>query len=264
MKKPYTVLLAMLVGSAAQAQESAFVEGNTILTLGSYDLNQGQPDRDVFGAQGNYFRNDGLGLHFDIAGLSSDVEDTAYLGFGVSTEIGPDLRAKAMIGGSGSDFGYFPEVFVDGELEKDFGSDRGIVLRGGLSYSKYNSNTEEARLRGQAVRYGKPNAGGGYFVQQAELSVASSLDSGTTGGEASAAFTYISQQGWNAGLGIAAGRIAYDQQLGEAVENDFWAVRPNLGYRVSNRAEVFLRAEYVDTELYDLRGVTLGLNFSLN
>jgi len=183
---------------------------------------------------------------------------------GVSQEIGQDLRLRGMIGGSDSEFGYFPKFHVDGELEKDLGTATGVILRGGLSYSKYDNDAEEGRLRGSAVRYGSPLPNGGYFVQQAALSVSTSFDSDTTGGEASVAFTYVDQSGWNAGLGLAVGRIAYDQELGAAVENDFWAIRPTFGYQISDNAELFLRGEYVDTELYDLTGVTLGLNFTLN
>ena len=264
MKTTMTMVIALTVAGAAIAQEQGFTRGNTIVSLGSANLDQGQPDRNNLGVQGNYFRQDGLGLHFDVAGVDSDVEDTGYVAVGASRDIGQGLRLKGMIGGSDSEFGYFPKYHVDAELEKDLGTASGIILRGGLSYSKYDNDTEEGRLRGHAVRYGSPLANGGYFVQQVGLSVSSSFDDGTTGGEASASVTYVDQSGWSAGLGIAGGRIAYDQELGAAVENDFWAIRPTFGYQVSKNTELFVRGEYVDTELYNLTGVTLGLNFTLN
>ncbi len=263
MKYAITALVAAALGSSAYAQESKFESGNTVFWIGTSDLDEGQSDRDYVGAQGNFFRTDGLGLHFDLAGLSSDLEDTVYGAFGVSKDVGADLRAKLLLGGSDSEDGFFPEYKIDGELEKNFGAEDGLVLRGGLTYSKYDNDAEEARLRGQVVRYTDPLSNGGYFVQQGDLSVSTSLDSNTTGWEIGFGATYVDAAGWNAGLGISAGRIAYDQQIGAAVENDFWAVRPSIGYRISKNSELFLRAEYVDTELYDLKGATFGLNINL-
>ena len=263
MKNTVLTLLAIALGTTAYGQNSNYESGSTVVALGTADLDQGQPDRDYLSIQGNYFKTDGLGLHFDLSGLSSDLEDTAYGAVGLSQEIAPDLRAKLMLGGSNSTTGFYPKFHADGEIEKNFGSESGLILRGGLSYSKYDNDTEEARIRGNLARYAKPLTNGGYFVQQAGLSLSTSLGSGTTGWEASGAITYVDPNGWSAGLGVSAGRIAYDQQLGAAVENDFFAVRPAFGYQIGEKTEVFLRAEYVDTELYDLTGATIGLKFDL-
>lgn len=264
MKFAISTLAAAALGTAALAQETGFESGNTVLWLGKSDLDSGQSDREFIGVQGNYFRADGLGLHFDLAGLSSDQEDTAYGAFALSTEVAPNLRAKLGLGGSDSEDGFFPEYKIDGELEKDFGTQNGLVLRGGLTYSRYDNDAEEARLRAQIVRYTSPLSNGGYFVQQGDVSVSTSLDSDTTGWEIGAGATYVDASGWSAGLGLGVGRIAYDQQLGATVENDFWAVRPSVSYRVGSGTELFLRTEYVDTELYDLKAATFGVNFDLN
>lgn len=253
MKKTALITAAIFAAGAAQA------EGNGVFTLGNVNVDAGQEDRTVAGAQGVIYRENGMGMHYDLSTINSDSEDTLYAGVGLSSDLGNGLRGKVMLGGSGSDEGYFPTLRVDGEIEKNFGADRGLIARAGLTYSEYEGDSEEARIRGEIVHYGKPNSSGTYVVNQVGISFGTSLGEHTNGWESNISTTYIMANGWSAGLGVSAGQIAYDTQLGAAVENDFWAVRPQVGYRINDQYEVFARGEYVDTDAYDLKGATLGL-----
>jgi hypothetical protein len=47
------------------------------------------------------------------------------------------------------------------------------------------------------------------------------------------------------------------------VDNDYAAFKPFVSHRVSDSAEVILRGEFVDADLYDLRGASLGIRIGL-
>ncbi|NHX27802.1 hypothetical protein HA397_28060, partial [Escherichia coli] len=89
--------------------------------------------------------------------------------------------------------------------------------------------------------------------------VGASVDSGADfGWEASGSLNYIMPSGWTVGIGISGGEMAYDATLASTVDNSFVAVRPTISYLMANDTEVFLRAEYIDSDLYDLAGASVG------
>jgi hypothetical protein len=47
------------------------------------------------------------------------------------------------------------------------------------------------------------------------------------------------------------------------VNNDYTSFKPFVSYRFTEKAEVILRGEFVDTDLYDLEGASIGIKLGL-
>jgi hypothetical protein len=89
-------------------------------------------------------------------------------------------------------------------------------------------------------------------VTQLGATVTDPSGSADIGYDIAAVATLVTPGGLSVGAELGFGRISYDLAPLSAVNNDYKAFKPFASYRVSEKTEVILRGEFVDTDLYDL------------
>jgi YaiO family outer membrane protein len=228
------------------------------LTFGALDYDNGFPDRNYVNLLVQSSVSSDTTLLFDAAYQTGE-EDAAFGAVGLSHSIGGGSSVSASVGGSNSDLGVYPELFVDLGYEHVTPPATGLIYRTGISYSDYANDTEALVLRGELVKYFPPLVSGSYFVGQIGGNVTDSNPGSDLGWEVGAAGTMVLPGGWSYGLAASTGTASYELSQTSPIENDFVAVRPFITRTLGSGIEVIARGEFVDTEDYDIRGVSLGL-----
>jgi YaiO family outer membrane protein len=230
------------------------------LTFGHLDVDNGFPDRDYASLFLRQSVSSSIDLLFEAATQSRE-EDASFVSFGGAFDIGGGSTVSATLGASNSDLGIYPEWMVSLGYEHVGPASTGMIYRAGLSFANYANNTESTMLTGEVVRYFPPNADGSFIVGQIGGSLVSSDPGSEIGWSANAAVTYVQPAGWSAGLAASTGTIGYEPAMAMPINNDFWALRPFVTWSFNPGAEVILSLEYVDTDAYDISGMSLGLKF---
>lgn len=106
-------------------------------------------------------------------------------------------------------------------------------------------------------------ANGSFVVTQLGATVTEPSGSADIGYDVAAVATLVAPGGLSVGAEVGFGRISYDLAPLSEVNNDYTAFKPFVSYRFSDKAEVILRGEFVDTDLYDLEGASIGIRFGL-
>ncbi|MCP1335550.1 hypothetical protein [Futiania mangrovi] len=221
-------------------------------------MSEGFDDRLYGGIQANTYLGK-LGLHGEVAGALRE-EDAAYGAAGLSYALTPEIRAKAMVGTSTSNDSIYPQFLAHGSLEITAAT--GLVLRPAVTYRDYRNDVEETTVGADLTKYFSPFADGGYLVGQVKGNVSFVSPGSNTGWETGAALTYVTRDGHSAGAEVFGGTMAYDNTVGlssVSIENDFFGVRPKVGYRLSDATELFVQGEFIDTDAYDVIGGLAGI-----
>lgn len=253
------LLLAAFVpfGLAANAQDAGFVQ----LTYGSIDLSSGYSDRDYLGLNSRFVMSSGTALLFDVTWQDRE-ENVTSVGVGAEFAVGPG-RLRAIIETSDSDLGTAPDRKYTLGYRYDAGPATGMIYDLELSRAEYEGDIDSTTLRGEMVKYHPPGAGGSYLITQLSAAVTESSGDADLGYDIAAVATLVTPGGLNVGAEIGFGQIAYDTALLASVNNDYTAFKPFVSYRISDQAEVILRGEFVDSDLYELKGASIGLRLGL-
>lgn len=243
-------------GLAAQAQEAGFVQ----LTYGAIDATNGFSDRDYIGLNSKFAVSNNTSLLFDLTKEDRE-EDVTSFAVGAEFSAGPGT-VRVVIGGSDSDLGTAPDRKYALGYRYTGDPASGMVYDFEISRSEYEGNIDATTLRGEVVKYYPANANGSYLVTQLSASVTEPSGAADMGYDVAGVATLVMGK-VNIGAEIGFGQIAYDLAPLAPVNNDYTAFKPFLSYRISDNAEVILRGEFVDTDLYDLEGASLGLKLGL-
>jgi YaiO family outer membrane protein len=247
----------LTVGWAAQAQDAGFVQ----LTYGSIDLSDGYSDRDYVGLNSRFALSQDLAILLDITRQQRE-EDVTSLGLGVEFSAGPGkLRLTAE--GSDSDLGIAPDWKYALGYRYDAGPATGMIYDVEINRAKYDGGITTTTLKGEAIRYFPSNANGSYLVGQLRAGVTDSSGAADIGYDVAAVATWVTPAGLNVGAELGFGKMSYDLGTLTAVNNDYTAFKPFVSYRFSDNAELILRGEFVDTDLYDLQGASISVKFGL-
>lgn len=248
------VALALGIGFAG----AAGAQGNVLLTFGALDASGAAVDRSYASLAASMGLGRAATLHFELAAQSRE-EDAGYVALGLSRDFGGGSSAKLLIGTSDSALGIYPELAVDASYQFDTGPGIGRLYRLGVAYGDYAPGNTSTRLSGEVVQYFPPRADGSYFVGQLGGALTLADPGSELGWEVSAVGTLVRPGGTALGLELAAGSMAYDLIPAIPVTNNFYAVRPFVSFSVTDRAEIILRGEYINSDLYDLSGASLGV-----
>lgn len=253
------LLLAAFVpfGFAANAQDAGFVQ----LTYGSIDLSAPYSDREYLGLNSRFVINSGTAFLFDVT-LQDREENVTSIGIGADFAIGSG-RLRAIVEASNSDLGTAPDWKYTLGYRYDAGPASGMIYDFELSRAEYQGGIASNTLKGELVKYFPPGPGGSYLITQLRAAVTDSSGNSDLGYDVAAVATVVTPAGLNIGAEIGLGRISYDLAPLASVNNDYTAFKPFVSYRVSDKAEIILRGEYVDSDLYDLKGASLGLRLGL-
>jgi hypothetical protein len=253
------LLLAALVpfGFAANAQDAGFVQ----LTYGSIDLSSGYTDREYLGLNSRFVMSSGTAFLFDLT-LQDREENVTAVGFGADFAIGAG-RLRAIVEASNSDLGTAADRKYTLGYRYDAGPATGMIYDIELSRAEYVGNVTSSTLRGELVKYFPPGPGGSYLITQLRGALTDTSGTSDIGYDVAVVATVVTPGGLNVGAEIGLGRISYDLNALTTVNNDYTAFKPFVSYRISDKAEVILRGEYVDSDLYDLKGASLGLRLGL-
>lgn len=249
------LLLGVLVpfAVAAHAQDAGFVQ----LTYGSIKATNGYSDRDVIGLNSKFGLGGSTSLIFDLSKEDRE-EDVTFVSVGAEFSAGPGA-VRFTIGGSNSDLGTAPDrKYALGYRY----TAPGMIYDFELSRSEYEGNIDATTLRGEMVKYYPENANGSYLVTQLSASVTEPSGAADMGYDVAGVATLV-MGNVNVGAELGFGQIAYDLAPLAPVNNDYTAFKPFVSYRFANNAEVILRGEFVDTDLYDLEGASLGIKLGL-
>ncbi|WP_149588521.1 hypothetical protein [Tabrizicola flagellatus] len=256
-KKSLLVAALLPVGFAAQAQDGGFVQ----LTYGALNASNGYSDRDYIGLNSRFAVSSGLSILFD---LSQQDREENVTSVGVGAEFAAGAGAlRFMVESSNSDLGTAPDWKYALGYRYNAGADRGLIYDFEVSRANYEGDIDATSLRGEMVKYFPANANGSYLVTQLSASVTDSSGAADLGYDIAGVATLVTAGGLNVGAELAFGKIAYDLAPLAPVNNDYTAFRPFVSYRFSGNAEVILRGEYIDTELYDLQGASIGIKIGL-
>lgn len=255
IKQALLVGALMPFGLAANAQDAGFVQ----LTYGSIDATNGFSDRDYIGLNSRFVMSSGTAIILDVS--TQDREEKV-----TSVGVGAELSAGAgsfrfMIEHSNSDLGTAPDWKY--ALGYRYSSGASTIYDFEVSRANYEGDVEATSLRGEVVKYFPEMANGSYLVTQLSAGVTDSGGAADMGYDVAAVATLVSKGGLNIGAEIGFGQIAYDLAPLAPVNNDYTSFKPFVSYRFSEKAEVILRGEFVDTDLYDLEGASIGLKLGL-
>ena len=239
-------------------ENSDYVVTDFTSYAGHYGVTNGISDRDFSGIMVNLSNGVGNGLHVEAAWQWRE-EDSGLVSVGYSWELVEDLRAKISVGSSSQNDGIFPEVLARVGLTYDSGPDVGLVSSIGLTASSYRNGATTTMLQGGIVKYFSANEFGSYVVGQVDGNVTWAQPGSNLGWEVSGGLTLVNPSGLNFGLQAALGLTAYDTIAVSNVQNRFRSVRPSVSYRLNDKTEIFARGEFMDSELYDLSGIFVGL-----
>lgn len=256
-RRSITPLLALLSATGAAWGQSG---GTTAtLTYGHYDLDTA-PDRDVASLLLSRAVSDQTRLSLEVVNTSRE-EDASFASFGLRQDFGGGTALSFNVGVSNSDLGVFPENRLVLGYEYTTPPEQGYVFRSAVEFSDFAMDAESYALRGEAVRYFPPAANGRYLVGQIGGTVVLSEPGSEVGWELSLAGTVVTPQGWSYGLAASTGSIGYEGALSMPVDNDFVAFRPLVSYSLSDNAEIVGRGEIVDSDDYEIRGLSVSVIF---
>lgn len=256
-----TIKQAILIGAllpfglAANAQDAGFVQ----LTYGSIDATNGFSDRDYIGFNSRFALNSGTAILLDIARQDREEKVTSI---GVGAEISAGAGSlRFVVEHSNSDLGTAPDWKY--ALGYRYNSGSSTIYDFELSRSNYEGSIESTTLRGEVIKYFPEMANGSYIVTQLGAGVTESSGAADMGYDVALVATLVTPGGLNVGAELGFGQIAYDLAPLAPVNNDYTSFKPFVSYRFSEKAEVILRGEFVDTDLYDLEGASIGIKLGL-
>jgi hypothetical protein len=253
------LLLAAFVsfGFAANAQDTGFAQ----LTFGSIDLTGGLSDRDFVGLNSRFVVNSGTALLFDLT-VQDREENVTSVAVGADFSIGSG-RLRAIYETSNSDLGTAPDSKFTLGYRYDAGPATGMIYDVEVSRAEYAGDISSNTVRAELVKYFQPGPGGSFLIGQLRGAVTDSSGNADLGYDVAVVATVVTPSGLNVGAEIGFGQIAYDLAPLAPVNNDYTAFKPFVSYRLSDRAEVILRGEFVDADLYELKGASLGIRLGL-
>lgn len=255
-----TIKQALLLGAllpfglAANAQDAGFVQ----LTYGSIDATNGFSDRDYIGLNSRFVLNSGTAILMDITKQDRE-EKVTSISLGAEFSAGSG-SLRFVVDHSNSDLGIAPDWKY--ALGYRYNADASTIYDFELSRSNYEGDIEATSLRGEMVKYHPEMANGSYFVTQLSAAIIDNSGSADMGYDVAAVGTLVSGR-LNVGAELGFGQIAYDLAPLAPVNNDYTSFKPFVSYRFSDTAEVILRGEFVDTDLYDLEGASIGFKLGL-
>lgn len=258
-----TVTQALLVGAvlsfgaAVQAQDAGFIQ----LTYGSINASNGYSDRDFIGLNSRFAISSGTSILLDISRQDRE-EKVTSIGVGAEFSTGPG-SLRFMVESSNSDLGTAPDWKYALGYRYNAGANSGMIYDFEVSRAKYEGGIDATSLRGEMIKYFPANANGSYVVTQLSASVTESSGNSDLGYDVAGVATLVTQGGLNIGAELGFGKIAYDLAPLAPVNNDYTAFKPFVSYRFAGNAEVILRGEFVNTELYDLEGASIGIKLGL-
>lgn len=244
-------------GYAANAQDAGFVQ----LTYGSIDLSSGYSDRNYVGLNSRFVVNPSIALLFDLT-VQDREENVTSVAVGADFSIGSG-KLRAIFETSNSDLGTAPDRKYTLGYRYDAGPATGMIYDIEVNRAEFAGNITSTSLRGELVKYFPPGPGGSYLIGQLRGAVNDSSGNADLGYDLAAVATVVTPSGLNIGAEIGIGKIAYDLAPLAPVNNAYTAFKPFVSYRVSDSTEVILRGEFVDADLYDLRGASLGIRIGL-
>lgn len=245
------LLLGLGLGSTAAA------EGEALFSFGMLNASGGPADRSFGSLALTMAAGSRTTLHFETAYQSRE-EDAGYVAVGLSRDFGNGGSARFLIGTSNSALGIYPELALDASYQYDAGPQQGRLYRVGVVYDDFAPGNSSTRLRGEVVQYFAPRSDGSYFVGQLGGTLTFAEPGSETGWEVSAVGTMANPGGTSVGVELSAGTMAYDLIPAIPVANNFYAIRPFVSFALGSQSEVILRGEYVDSELYNLAGASIG------
>lgn len=244
-------------GFAANAQDAGYAQ----LTYGSINLSSGYSDREYVGLNSRFVVNSSTALLFDLT-VQNREEDVASVGVGADFSIGSG-KLRAIFETSNSDLGTAPDRKFTVGYRYDAGPATGMIYDVELSRAEYAGNITSNTLRGELVKYYSPGPGGSYIIGQLRGAVTDTSGNADLGYDVAVVATVVTPSGLNIGAEIGFGKIAYDLAPLAPVNNGYTAFKPFVSYRVSEKAEIILRGEFVDADLYELKGASLGIRIGL-
>lgn len=256
-----TLKQALLVGTflplaaVANAQDTGFVQ----LTYGSINVSNGYADRDFIGLNSRFQLNPDTALTLDITRQDREEEVTSV---GVGAELASGSgKLRFGLEHSDSDIGAAPDwkYFVGYR----FNANDSTIYDIELSRARYEGGVSSTSVGGEMVKYFPAMANGSFIVTQLGATLTDNSGAADMGYDVAAVATLVSPSGLNIGAEIGFGQISYDLAPLAAVNNDYTAFKPFVSYRFSERGEVILRGEFVDTDLYNLEGASIGIKFGL-
>ncbi|MCU0902477.1 MAG: hypothetical protein MUE83_01200 [Tabrizicola sp.] len=254
-----TLLLAAFVsfGFAANAQDAGFAQ----LTFGSIDLSNGYSDREYVGLNSRFVLSSSTALLFDLT-VQDREENVTSVAVGADFTIGSG-KLRAIYETSNSNLGTAPDRKFTLGYRYDAGPATGMIYDVEVSRAEYAGNISSNTLRGELVKYFQPGAGGSFLIGQLRGAVTESSGNADLGYDVAAVATVVTPGGLNIGAEIGFGQIAYDLAPLAPVNNDYTAFKPFVSYRVTDSTEVILRGEFVDADLYELKGASIGIRIGL-
>lgn len=256
-----TIKQAVLIGAflpfgfAANAQDAGFVQ----LTYGSIDATNGYSDRDFIGLNSRFALNSGTSILLDIAKQDRE-EKVTSIGVGAEMTAGSG-SLRFVVEHSNSDLGTAPDWKYT--LGYRYNSGASTIYDFELSRANYEGSIESTSLRGEVVKYFPEMANGSYIVTQLSAGVTDSSGAADMGYDIAGVATLVTPGGLNIGAELGFGQIAYDLAPLAPVNNDYKSFKPFVSYRFSEKAEVIVRGEFVNTDLYDLEGASIGIKLGL-
>ncbi len=255
-----TIKQAVLIGAflpfgfAANAQDAGFVQ----LTYGAIDATNGFSDRDFIGLNSRFALSSGTAILLDITKQDRE-EKVTSVGVGAEFSAGSG-SLRVGVEHSNSDLGTAPEwKYAVGYRYKSGDS---MIYDFEVSRSSYVGDIEATSLRGEMVKYFPAMSNGSYFVTQLSASVTDNSGGADMGYDVAAVGTLVNGK-MSIGAELGFGQIAYDLAPLAPVNNDYTSFKPFVSYRFSEKAEVIVRGEFVNTDLYDLEGASIGIKLGL-
>ena len=256
--KQALVLGAVLpFGLAAHAQDAGFVQ----LTYGAINASNGYEDRTFTGLNSKFALSDSTSILFDLTRQNREENVTSYA-LGVEFSAGPGA-VRVIVEGSNSDLGTAPDRKYALGYRYDAGPATGMIYDFELSRAEYINDITSTTLRGEMIKYFPPAPGGTYVITQLRAAVTEPSGAADMGYDVAGVVTVVTPGGINVGAELGFGQITYDLAPLAAVDNDYTAFKPFVSYRFTDNAEVILRGEFVETDLYDLQGASLGIRLGL-
>lgn len=243
------------MAAVANAQDTGFVQ----LTYGSINVSNGYADRDFIGLNSRFMLNSDTAILLDVTRQDREEKVTSV---GVGAEISSGSgKLRFGIEHSDSDIGAAPDWKY--AVGYRFNGNESTIYDIELSRAEYEGNVSSTSLSGEMIKYFPAMANGSFVVTQLGATVTEPSGSADIGYDVAAVATLVTPGGLSVGAELGFGQISYDLEALTQVNNDYTSFKPFVSYRFSEKAEVILRGEFVDTDLYDLEGASIGIRFGL-
>jgi hypothetical protein len=216
-------------------------------------------DRDFLGLNSRFELNADTAILLDITRQDRE-EKVTSVGLGAEITSGSG-KLRFGLEHSDSDIGAAPDwkYFVGYR----FNADESTIYDIELSRAKYEGDVSSTSVGGEMIKYFPAMANGSFIVSQLGATVTKSSGNADVGYDIAGVATLVTPGGLNIGAELGFGRISYDLAPLSEVNNDYKAFKPFVSYRISENAEVILRGEFVDTDLYNLEGASIGFKLGL-